>query len=348
MKKFIFLSLALGLAACQSPRLVPQAPQAFAGRQLNAMRNVQQHNAFRRFQSSGIQLKLNPALRAELAELSSQSSDEPPLDMDQNEIAQRVFQHAHHDGISAQYVHAHSQYFDVLDQGRSTVEAILAHDGHSAAAQSVARWRQVLADGAIWPDHNSTTYGGPFKPLEHGLPSANGGWFGLRNARQKAQEYYERALQAWKPNLPADHPEQEEAWAWIGRTSHFIQDLTVPFHNRGLARPAQIFFHNKYEVSVENNFETYLPSRNHNPFDVWEKGPYPQDESWGVYFDSTVSAGEMILQLSEQSSPFYNQVARSEDPFTGNWEKSRAVLVPLGAKATAGLIRNFLQNTGAM
>lgn len=249
--------------------------------------------------------------------------------------------------LGTRYVHAHSFYFDHLDNGKSTVETILEHDGKARAAGLIKHWRKTLAEGSVWPDRNSTTYRGRFTALEHGQVSDTKGWLMFRNASTKAEEYYQLAKKAYKRDLPPDHPNQTEAWAWIGRTSHFVQDLSVPFHTKSFIRPAQVLFHHPYELTSENNFDRYFPSRNHNPFSVWAQGgPYPATGNWGHYYPPGTSAESMIKQLAAQSRPFYTMVNELENSKSGNWEKTRAVMIPLGAKATSGLVAAFLSEVG--
>ncbi len=208
----------------------------------------------------------------------------------------------------------------------------------------VQHWRKTLGENTAWPDAQSTTYSGPFRPLEHGMPTPTSGWFGLSNARDKAEEYYQRAISAWKPELPPTHPEQAEAWTWLGRTSHFIQDLTVPFHTRPLVRLAQIRFHSKYERAAQVHFRRYLPTANYDEYNVWEQDPYPSNQQWGVYFPQNMPMRDMMLEMRELSAPFYKMVAEGDDPNTHNWEKVRSVMIPLGAKATSGLVVKFLND----
>lgn len=250
--------------------------------------------------------------------------------------------------LGTRYVHAHSYYFDHLENGSSMIETILAHDGRSQASELVKRWRKVLSDGAVWPDRNSTTYQGRFTALEHGQVSETKGWLRFRNASSKAQEYYRLAVAAWKRELPANHPDQQEAWAWLGRTSHFLQDMSVPFHTKSFIRPAQPLFHHTYELTAEVYFDRYLPGKNHNPFNVWSGGPFPATGNWGHYYAAGTQADAMIKQLAAQSQPFYKLVNHMENSKSGNWEKSRAVLIPLGAKMTAGLVAAYLREVGAL
>lgn len=285
-------------------------------------------------------LSLSPAM---MQTLRLPDDEAEPRNQDYNEalVAQL---------LDPQYVHAHSYYFDHLDQdGQSSVESILRHDGHARAADLMQTWRQVLSEGSVWPDRHSTTYNGRFTALEHGQVSRSKGWFMFRNASSKADEYYRRAQQAWRKDLPPEHPEQEEAWAWLGRTSHFIQDLTVPFHTKSMVRPAQLLYHHNYELSSERLFEQYLPSRNYNPESVWAAGgPYPSSGEWGIYFEPGMTAEQMIFQLEDQSRPFYPLVNKPENAQRAQWEKSRAILIPVGAKTTAGLVMAFLTDMGAL
>lgn len=332
MKRLIAIAIfSLTLSACQGqPALRSPLP----------LTPLRQQSADSPISSNGRKLPLSRNLQRELQQPDKETE---PQDQSYNErlVAQI---------LDPQYIHAHSYYFDFLDKdGQSSVESILRHDGNEQAANWVKNWRKVLSDGAVWPDHHSTTYNGPFTALEHGQVSKTRGWFMFRNASTKAEEYYRLAIQAWKPELAPDHPDQSEAWAWLGRTSHFVQDLTVPFHTRTLVRPAQALFHNSYEKKSEQQFATYLPSRNHNPDGVWANGgPYPAEGQWGLYYPAGTSAESMIFQLAEQSSPFYPLVNNPESSKTGNWEKSRSVLIPVGAKSTAGLVMAFLNEVGAL
>ncbi len=344
MKRALTLGFSILLVSCQTQSFrpssnIPVQQQVNQQSQQNFEQNIRS--------SSPLNLALNPALRSQLKPTTTEPT---PLTDRPEQVNTQQLTHIFgtENDLTPSYVDAHSMYFDYLHNGKSTIEMILAHDGHSQAAQWVTHWRDTLSKGAIWPDHNSTTYNGPFKALEHGLPSVDSGWFGLRNAREKSQEYYEMALKSWKPELAPDHPDQAEAWAWLGRTSHFIQDMSVPFHTRSLVRPAQAFFHNAYEVSSEKLFDNYLPVRNHNPFGVWANGPYPENEVWGIYFPAGIQAGELIVKTAEQSQPFYDLVAQRSNDENGNWEKTRAVMIPLGAKSTAGLVISFLTEVGAL
>lgn len=342
MKSAFTLTACLVLLGCQAQNIALRPP---TNGSVQSQSQLQPEQMIQSRQP--LSLALSPALRSQLnqAPLESAPRGEEPAQLSEAQLKQ-IF--GNESAPAPQYVHAHSMYFDYLYQGKSTVETILEHDGQRQAAQWVTHWRKALSEGALWPDHNSTTYKGPFKALEHGLPSLNSGWFGLRNAREKSQEYYELALKSWKPGLAPDHPDQAEAWAWLGRTCHFIQDMSVPFHTRSLARPAQALYHNPYEVSAEKLFDNYLPVRNHNPFGVWSSGPYPTNEPWGIYFPAGIQAGDLIVKTAEQSQSFYDLVAQRSSDEDGNWEKTRAVMIPLGAKSTVGLIVSFLTEVGAL
>lgn len=328
MKRALLLALttSLILAACQAA--TSTRPPAETLRQQSAP------------SSAGFK-SLNLPLSNELRQQLQQPEDESdPRDEVYNEalVAQIM---------DPRYVHAHSFYFDHLDGGSSTVETILNHDGHTRAAGLLVHWRSVLSAGSVWPDRNSTTYRGRFTALEHGQVGPNKGWFTFANARTKAQEYYNLALKAWHRDLPPDADAQSEAWSWLGRTSHFLQDMSVPFHTRSLVRPAQALRHHPYEISCEDKFDDYLPSRNHNAYGVWAGGgPYPASGPWGLYYPAGTSADAMIMQLAEQSAPFYKLANHAADASNGNWEKTRTVLIPLGAKLTSGLVVNFLQDVG--
>lgn len=321
------LFTALLLASCQSitqPSLSP-APQS--------IQSMSQSGAFR-------PLPLGSELKKELA-----LPDEEPTPRNGNVYNDSWIQKT----VGPNHTRGHSYYFNFLYQGQSSIEHILQNDGHSQAASYVKHWRKVLAENAFWPDLHSTTYNGPWPALEHGEYNNRGdGWFWFKSNSTKAEEYYQRAFNAYKKGLPANHPDQKEAWEWLGRSTHFIQDMTIPFHTKSLARPAQWFFHNPYEESCAERFHTYLPSENHNPYNVWEKGPYPKGETWGIYFPKRASAGDMIRFAATQSGPFYKLVNEREKATKGNWEKSRAVLVPMGAKLTTGLIHAFLTDVGAL
>lgn len=320
------------LGACQvNPALAPNRQNTA----LNSLNTATDVNPLR--------LPLSPSLLQELQQ-PDQDADarlEDPAQEPNEDYISKV--------LGTRYVHAHSYYFDHLDNGSSTVESILQHDGHSQAAALVKRWREVLSEGSVWPDRNSTTYQGRFTALEHGQVSDTKGWLRFRNASSKAQEYYQLALKAWKRDLPADHAGQREAWAWLGRTSHFLQDMSVPFHTKTFVRPAQVLYHHPYELTSEVYFDRYLPSQNYNPFGVWQQaGPYPAQGVWGHYYPAGTSAESMIKQLAAESKSFYKLVNHLENSKTGNWEKSRAVLIPLGAKMTSGLVLNYLRDVGAL
>lgn len=283
-------------------------------------------------------LSLSPSLKAEL-NLSDEEAE--PRNNDFSETLVKGI-------IGPDHIKAHSYFFTFMDQGKSSVSQILAHDGHPKSAELVHHWRALLGENARWPDNESTSYKGPWPALEHGEYNSRGdGWFWFKSGSTKAEEYYQRAFQAWKPGLPADHPDQAEAWSWLSRTSHFIQDITVPFHTMSLARPAQWFHHNPYEHAAEDHFHKYLPTQNYNPFGVWKDGPYPAAGTWGIYFPKRTSAGDMLRFGAAQSRPFYSLVNEKENPQKGNWEKTRAVLMPMGAKLTAGLVHAFLSDVGA-
>lgn len=322
MNKSILLILAaMALVACQSVSL-PQAQPTL-----------------RRQAVTGHSSSL-PLSRSLLQILARPDEEEPSTDGAYSDsVAKSVF--------DPDYIHAHSYYFDYLSQGHSSIEIILAHDGHARAATLVQRWRKVLAEGAMWPDKHSTTYRGPFPALEHGeIDGADNGWFLFRSASNKSEEYFQRAVSAWKPGLAPDDPGQSEAWAWLGRSSHLIQDLSVPFHTRPLVRPSQALFHNAYENSCANRFADYMPGQNANPYGVWSEGPYPATGSWGLYYPPGTGAGAIVSDVARQARPFYSLVNERENPGSGNWEMSRAVMVPLGAKSTSGLVMAFLQKVG--
>lgn len=328
----IIFATALILGACQAPLSAPtpmNPPPA-----LNALR---QNNT--PLQALIPPLPLSRQFRQELQQKQVPLDDVQPQYVDEQRVEQIL-------GI--QYKKSHSYYFQTPDPGlnnKPTVQAILENDGHDQAAQWVKHWESVLGEAAVWPDAQSTTYRGPWPALEHAELRGGDGWFMFRSASAKADEYYQRALQAWKPGLSPDHPEQQAAWQWLGRSAHFIHDVTVPFHTVSLMRPAQLLHHSRYEVTCDETFERYLPSQNHNPAGVWENSPYPAGETWGIYFPPKTSAGAIVKYTADQSREFYGLVNEAESG--QNWEKSRAVMIPMGAKLTVGLLLQFLQDVQA-
>jgi hypothetical protein len=271
---------------------------------------------------------------------ASDKESDPPEIRGQEQAYTSVF--------SGRYIQAHSYLFKTLDQNQSSVEAILAHDGHQLAANLVKTWRNTLGEQALWPDLESTTYQGRFPALEHAQLKNGTGWFYFRSAAEKSQEYYQRALESWQSELPPDHPRQKTAWTWLGRASHFLHDVTVPFHTVSLVRPAQLISHNRFEETVDTTFERYLPSRNHNPGGVWlPEGPYSPGKTWGLYFVPGTPVKDLVVFNADLARQFYPMVSPRLGEFNGDWEKARAAMVPLAAKSTAGLVLLFLQDTGA-
>ncbi len=335
MKRLSLLVILGLLAACQSPSIQPNSLRA------STPANSLQSQSAARPTAQANSPQLSSAFLRQLEgfdEEGDPSVDTPNARMDQQLVSQT---------IGTAYTKAHSYYFQTLDQGKSSVEAILAHDGHTEAARLVRHWTPVLGENAVWPDKQSTSYQGPWPALEHAELKNSGGWFMFKAASTKADEYYGKAVAAWRKDLPADHANQTEAWAWLARASHFLQDVTVPFHTISLIRPAQLLCHNRYEVTCDQHFNSYLPSRNHNPQGVWANGPYPASGPWGIYFNPGTTAGAMIRQNADFSRKFYKFVNERENTSTQNWERTRAVMVPLGAKTTAGMIQSFLRDVGA-
>jgi hypothetical protein len=326
----LFALLSLTLSACQTqPPLNPPARPLNQAGQLGQLSSAT---------AQAPQLKASFLKELELADEEGNFSDEQSSARYDEKLVSQVI------GIS--YILNHQRYFSVQDDGKSSVEAILAHDGHQQAASWVRRWASTLGENALWPDKQSTTYQGPWPALEHAELKRSGGWFMFRSASSKADEYYQRAKDAYKKNLPPDHPEQAEAWAWLGRTSHFLQDMTVPFHTVSMLRPSQLLYHNAYEKTCDQLFWNYLPSRNFNPGGVWVHGPYPAEGAWGIYFNPGMSAAAMIRQNADFARKFYKHVNEAEDWGKSNWERTRAVMIPLGAKTTAGLVVSFLKDLG--
>ncbi|MFN8577750.1 MAG: zinc dependent phospholipase C family protein [Candidatus Sericytochromatia bacterium] len=246
------------------------------------------------------------------------------------------------DEFTHEYVD-HFRFFNDIDVSGSSIEEVLEHDGYTNAQKYVVFWRKTLSDNMDWPDHESTTYKGPFPAMEHGLTRKGKGWFGLKNAKQKAEEYYSRALNAWKKGVPATDPQQKEAWEWLGRTAHFIQDSTVPHHSMVLLRFDQLT-HHPYEKNSSKNFSNYFPSKNYNPGTWNNGGPYPQQGQWGIY--SNKNAGEVVENNLNIANGLFKTVNHKEDEANGNCDKSRSLMLPLAVKTCSGLIVNFLERVG--
>jgi hypothetical protein len=175
---------------------------------------------------------------------------------------------------------------------------------------------------------------------------ANGtGWFWYRSAAQKADEYFSRAVMAWHKDAAPDAPEQKEAWEWLGRTAHFIQDVTVPFHTVTLARLAQLN-HDPFENSVVKSFPNYFPSRNYDGGSWNGNGPYPEQGQWGIYYEGKLP-GEVIKNNANISRGLFKIAKHKDDAKNGNWEKVRSLVVPLASKTCAGLVVSFLKQVGA-
>lgn len=321
------LSSLLIAGACQAPTIPLSTRGAFPPPNTSVLR-----------QQSTNGLPLSPAFRQELSETPNlEAADEAPFNEQQVEQI-----------LGVEYIQSHSYYYQTPDTGLqndSSVVAILKHDGHLQAARWTLHWQSLLGEAAVWPDAQSTTYQGRWPALEHAELKDGDGWFFFRSASEKASEYYARALENWQPGVAATHPSQAEAWRWLGRASHFLHDVTVPFHTVSLIRPAQLLHHTRYEKSCDTYFERYLPSRNYNPAGVWVKGPYPADENWGLYFTPQTPIAERVKYTADQARAFYGLVNEAESG--QNWEKARAVMIPLGAKLTAGLVVKFLQDVKA-
>lgn len=246
--------------------------------------------------------------------------------------------------IGVEYV-KHFMFFTEIDQTGSAVEEILAHDGYANAAKYVTHWRPVLGENADWPDKFSTTHKGKKPAVEHGQMKNGTGWFWYRSAAQKTDEYFGRAVKAWKKGAAPDAPEQKEAWEWLARAAHFVQDTTLPFHAVTLARPGQ-FRHDPFEYSVVKNFHKYFPSKNYDG-GAWNgTGPYPVGgNKWGNYFNERVP-GQVIKNNADVVRGLYKIVNNKEDEKNGNWDKVQALVVPLASKTCAGLVVSFMQQVG--
>lgn len=237
----------------------------------------------------------------------------------------------------------HFKFFTEIDVTGSSVEEILEHDGYTNAHQYVRHWRELLGENMDWPDHKSTTYNGPFPAMEHGLTRKGKGWFGLKSGKQKADEYYNRALSSWKKGVSPTDPQQKEAWEWLGRTAHFIQDSSVPHHSMVLLRFDQLT-HSPYEKRASQNFRNYFPSKNYNPGTWNNGGPYPAQGQWGIY--SNLGAGAVFENNLNIANGLFKTVNHKEDEKNGNWDKSRSLMLPLATKTCAGLIVGFLEKVG--
>jgi hypothetical protein len=238
----------------------------------------------------------------------------------------------------------HRLFFTAIDKTGSAVEEILARDGYNNASKYLAHWRDLMGVNTEWPDYHSTTYHGIRPALEHGLLKNGTGWFWYRSAAQKADEYFSRAVMAYHKGTAPDAPEQQEAWEWLGRTAHFVQDVTVPHHTVTLARLGQLT-HNPFEDSVDQTFTNYLPSLNYDG-GAWNgNGPYPAQGQWGIYYQSKLP-GEIIKSNADISRGLYKIANSKKDATNGNWDKVRALVLPLASKTCAGLIVSFLKQVG--
>ncbi|MEK7434834.1 MAG: hypothetical protein AABZ74_16995 [Cyanobacteriota bacterium] len=246
------------------------------------------------------------------------------------------------DEFDVEYVD-HFKFFTEIDKTGSAVEEILEHDGYVNAHKYVVQWRKVLGENMDWPDHKSTTYTGPFPALEHGFLRDQSGWFGLRTSYQKSDEYYNKALSTWKKGVSPTAPEQKEAWEWLGRTAHFIQDSTVPHHSMSLTRPDQLT-HSPFEKKASENFKLYFPSKNYNPSTWNAGGPYPSQGQWGIYTNR--GAKDIIKNNSDISHGLFKIANHKEDETNGNWDKVRSLMLPLATKTCAGLVVTFLEQVG--
>jgi hypothetical protein len=245
--------------------------------------------------------------------------------------------------VTAEYGN-HFLFFTAIDKTGSGVEEILDHDGYANAAKYLTFWRKTVGDNVDWPDEHSTTYHGPRPAFEHGLMKNGTGWFWYRSAAQKADEYFSRAVMAWHKESAPDAPEQKEAWEWLGRSAHFIQDVTVPHHTVTLARLAQLT-HNPFEDSVIKTFDQYLPSHNYDGGSWNGNGPYPEQGKWGIYYESKLP-GQVVKDNADISRGLFKISKHKSDANNGNWDKVRALVVPLAAKTCAGLVVSFLQQVG--
>lgn len=247
------------------------------------------------------------------------------------------------DDVNAEYW-KHTLFLTAIDKTGSSVEEVLEHDGYKNAAKYLTFWRDLTGENADWPDSHSTTYQGKKPAFEHGLMSNGTGWFWYRSAAQKADEYFSRAVFAWHKDAAPDAPEQKEAWEWLGRSSHFIQDVTVPHHTVTLARFGQLT-HDPFENAVVKTFPRYFPSLNYDG-GVWSgKGPYPPEEKWGIYFESRLPS-EVIKNNADIARGLFKISKHKEDEANGNWDKVRALVIPLATKTTAGLVVSFLHQVG--
>lgn len=243
------------------------------------------------------------------------------------------------------YMKTHKLIFSRIDKTGSSVEEILSHDGFHNASKLTKYWRNVLTENAKWPDRKSTTDFGPRPAMEHGLLKNGNGWGFALGADKKVDEYFRKALWAWNWSKAANDPSQKEAWAWIGRASHFLQDMSLPSHTEPLFNLTQLFHHDPFEICSDEHFDEFMPSKN-NDAGMWNgEGPYPKDKQWGIYFNSQ-TPGQIVKATANEMRKKYSYMDNFDDISNGHWNRLKAYAIPLATKQCAGLVVAFLRAVG--
>lgn len=183
---------------------------------------------------------------------------------------------------------------------------ILENDRFTKAANLFSQFLTHMEAGVIWADKG-------FKSITHHYDPETGlGKWGLANASQVYEGYFNKAIELWKSKR------HHRSMFYLGAATHLLQDMCVPHHSRCVILDG----HQEYEQWAEDHRQNYR---------VYDTGLYLEVKT----------PGDWMHHNALTSRHYYKHVQAgcSDDEY----HYATNILLPLAQRSTGGFWLYFYQ-----
>lgn len=186
---------------------------------------------------------------------------------------------------------------------------ILDADGYAQLASVLRPMLPQMERGSIWADAG-------WKSVSHMYdPRSGKGFWDWPTAPVVCEEYYTRALRAWRQGSA------RRTAFWLGASAHLVQDLFVPHHSCNRILDGHSAFEDLAET-VRDQSAVY----------------------WGGSYDRAATPGAWVRHAAWISQDYMAQASGPRQ------QQLRAIgeLLPMAERATAGFLAFFFRRSGGI
>jgi len=189
-----------------------------------------------------------------------------------------------------------------------------------------------LYEGSDWEDeHTSDQYNHAWNPYNlYGITPGSGAGFVIGDLYKSAIDYYKDG-------------DLDNAYFYVGRCLHLIQDCTVPMHSH-----VTMYYHHDYESLCDQEYYNHIP---YSGIEIDNgsivKNYYVPPRDWRY----RISPEAWIQDAALKSYDYYKEVIKYKPVFELNnldvtigpqeWIDVAAVLIPYGIRLTASFLLYF-------